>query len=265
MLDVIETAARVAATEAGIALTVLVHAQVSAACRRTRLVLSLRDGQGYAITQLTLDGPALSVGAQVITVTVELPPCTIAAVDGELHALEGQWIPGPTGIGRFQAPQSTPPAASAVPAAPVRPPPPWERFAVDRSAPVEPRPAPSGSPWGLLDAGKIEEAMAAFDRHQLSERGRRRMEALLTSDDAAEVAHGCRISRLVRWVSTRQLLPLLTHPAAAVRREAVDSLGRVAGASQLPAIHALLDDPSPDVQRAAQHASERAQGQRPRW
>ena len=107
--------------------------------------------------------------------------------------------------------------------------------------------------------------MAGFDKHRLNEVGQHRLRGFMSSDDPVELAWGCQISRLVRWVTTSTMLALLTHEDAGVRREAVDSLGRVAGGSVQSAVSALLDDEDVGVAAAAALCLKRVTGKAPRW
>lgn len=107
--------------------------------------------------------------------------------------------------------------------------------------------------------------MAGFDRHRLDEIGQRRLADMMASAEPVMLAQGCRISRLVRWVTTSTMLPLLQHADAVVRREAVDSLGRVAGAGIQAQVTALLEDPDEGVRAAAHTCLTRITGKAPRW
>lgn len=239
----------------------------------SRLTLRLQGKQGHMLAELTLDGPPVVPGTQVLTLQAVLPPVELASVEGELRCRHGAWSAAVTGIAPFQAPNTLrsvtamPRTVQPSPVAAAPQAPPWERFAVKRSPvarPIQPQQDPEG-PWAKLDAGQVEDAMAGFDRHRLDELGQRRLADMMASTEPVILAQGCQISRLVRWVTTSTMIPLLQHADAAVRREAVDSLGRVAGAGIQPQVMALLEDPDEGVRLAAHTCLTRITGKAPRW
>ena len=175
----------------------------------TRLTLRLQGSQGYMLSEVTLDGPPVVPGTQVISFQAALPPVVLAAVEGDLRCRHGRWSAPVTGITPFRDPETalvvtaTPRTPKAAPVGMTPLAPPWERFAVKRSLstrPIQPLQDPDG-PWARLDTGAIEEAMAGFDRHRLNEVGQRRLADMMASTDPVILAQGCRISRLVRWVT----------------------------------------------------------------
>lgn len=240
----------------------------SAVYSESRLKLNLRDAHGHLMAEMTLEGGAVSPGAQVLTFQTALPDVAVAAVDGELQCWLGRWVSPVSGVAPFQAPRAaSTPAVAAPPKVSTPKAPPWERFAINRAArarPVQPIQSPDG-PWAALDAGDVETAMARFDRHRLDELGQHRLRALLTSSDPVELAWGCQISRLVRWVTPSTMLPLLSHVDPRVRQEAVDSLGRVAGAGVQAQVAPLLDDDNAAVRQAAALCMQRITGKAARW
>lgn len=132
------------------------------------------------------------------------------------------------------------------------------------TSPVSPAPAPvpeplipaaGPDPWALLKRGKREEAESAFKGHPLDEDGRQRVRELLSSDEPAQVALGCRISRLTKWTSASAMIGrVLYRDESMIRLEAVRALGVLAGSGMEPALHMLLRDAEPDVRRAAQRS-----------
>ncbi|MFT5680289.1 MAG: hypothetical protein ACI8RZ_001195 [Myxococcota bacterium] len=238
----------------------------------SRLTLRLQGRQGHMLAELTLDGGPVGPGTQTLTFTTALPPVDIIAVEGDLRCRCGVWSAPITGISPFQAPMTesrviATPVVIPAPVAAAPQAPPWERFAVKRTGgprPILPVQDPEG-PWAKMDAGEIEAAMVGFDRHRLDETGQHRLAGMMASLDPVVLAQGCRISRLVRWVTTSTMTPLLRHADAGVRREALDSLGRVSGAGIQPVVTVLLEDPDAEVREAAQICLARITGKAPRW
>lgn len=114
-------------------------------------------------------------------------------------------------------------------------------------------------PWKLVDARRIADAERVFAAgNGLDSPGRERCRALLAARDPAEVALGCRIARLTSWRSiVVNLRLLLRHDHPAVRRDAVEAVGALAGPSLAAAVKPLLDDPDAEVRAAATAAHAR--------
>jgi hypothetical protein len=114
-------------------------------------------------------------------------------------------------------------------------------------------------PWKLVDAGKWADAERVFaSGNGLDPAGRDRCRRMLGSRDPAEVAFGCRIARVTSWRSiVVNIRPLLRHDHPAVRRDAVEAIGVLAGPSMMAAVRPLLDDPDAEVKAAAQAAAAR--------
>lgn len=110
-------------------------------------------------------------------------------------------------------------------------------------------------PWALLDAGRIDEAEAAFDGFSLDMEGRDRVRRLYMSTDPKEIALGCRIAGLTGWKSmATNMRRSLNHADTRVRRDAAWAIGKLAGPALIPPLQRLLDDPSPEVREAASEA-----------
>lgn len=106
-------------------------------------------------------------------------------------------------------------------------------------------------PWALADAGDPR-AEQLFTGQPLDSAGRSRVQAMLAAPEAATVAMACRIARWTDWKSGVQLIRrLVTHPNAAVRRDAVIAIGELAGPSLTMTIRPLRTDPDPEVRAAA--------------
>ncbi len=129
--------------------------------------------------------------------------------------------------------------------------PPGAAAAQPTDAPA-PEPTPLGTdPWKLVDAGDPR-AEQLFTGTPLDSAGRTRVQTMLASADAATVAQACRIARWTDWRSGAQLIRrLVPHPSAVVRKEAVVSIGALAGPSLTMTIRPLRTDPDPDVRAAA--------------
>lgn len=107
-------------------------------------------------------------------------------------------------------------------------------------------------PWRLWDEGDEDTAEAAFAAHELDARGRARVRSMLQSTDPQQVAHGCRIARLVGWrTAATSLRRLLSHADTRVREEAVKAIGDLAGPALVPSVRLLINDASPEVRAAA--------------
>jgi len=118
--------------------------------------------------------------------------------------------------------------------------------------PHAPDPTPIGTdPWKLVDAGDAR-AEQLFTGTPLDSAGRTRVQTMLASADPATIAQACRIARWTDWRSSVQLVRrLVPHPSPLVRKEAVITIGALAGPSLTMTIRPLRTDPDPEVRAAA--------------
>lgn len=117
-------------------------------------------------------------------------------------------------------------------------------------------------PWALVDAGRPADAERVFAAgNGLDPAGRDRCRLLLASGDPHMVALGCRVARITNWKSiVVNLRPLLRHDHPAVRRDAVEAIGVLAGPSMAGAVRPLAADPDAEVKAAALTALARLGG-----
>lgn len=120
-------------------------------------------------------------------------------------------------------------------------------------------------PWELMDRGEVVRAEQRFALgFELDMAGRDRVRDMFNSTDPATCALGCRLAGYTNWKSFVTTLRKATeHADVRVRRDAVTSIGKLAGPAMVPVIEARLKDPSPEVQQAAREALIRISSREP--
>ena len=192
-----------------------------------RLVLTFPDGLPERVP------PGLVADPQRGAAWVDLPPALPALV-GTVVAL-ARALPH-----AMFAVEATPAEAAVVAAAP----PPADADATE----------PQGA-WALLDAGRVDAALATFAVEGLDTAGRDRTRALVASTDPEQVALACRIAAAATWRSfVTPMRRLLEHGDVRVRTQAVRAIGALAGPSLHASLQRLSGDPSPEVRAAVTRA-----------
>jgi len=122
------------------------------------------------------------------------------------------------------------------------------------SPPEVPPEPPKPDFWSLVDEGEydaaykiIEETPPEWPSHQ-----RVKIWTFLDEPDEGLVILACRIVLLLGWRSNIiRIKRLLQHDSSTVRIHALQIIGEFAGASMLPAVQLLRNDPVPEVSIAA--------------
>lgn len=112
---------------------------------------------------------------------------------------------------------------------------------------------PETDPWKLIQAGKDEEALAAFVGKTLDDPGRTAVRAMFTDTRPDRVVLGCRIATVTVWkAAATNFRSLLRHQHPDVREAALRGIGAVAGPSMGPGVKDLTKDPDARVRKAAE-------------
>ena len=277
------------------ALTILVTVQnhSNQFFTRCRLLVTLETPRGFPAGSLTLEGGAITPGEQVLSFQSQIDSMPVGQISCELSYILGRWVTTVRGIAPHQAPQrAAPPAPDAAPSPDqaetadsdplsgrVLLPPvegtepflgpdmntmPLPREDDDDASSSDSDGTGLRDPWAMLDSGDEAAAKALFLQKKLSSDDRQRVRELLSSSDPAVLAQACRISRWGQWSAPMVMRRLLKHADPVVRREAVTSLGIMAGLSLLRDVQPMMRDVDPTVQAAAAVAIRRMRGTEPR-
>lgn len=294
MLDVTDCSVLLAresgAPRRGLTILVTVHNHSNQFFTRCRLLVTLETPRSFPAGSLTLEGGAITPGEQVLSFRSQIDSMPVGRISCELSYILGRWVTTVRGIAPHQAPQrGAPPAPDSAPspdqAEAVHGDPLSGRVLLPPVEGAEPflgpdmntMPLPrededdAGSggagprdPWAMLDSGDEAAAKALFLQRNLSSDDRQRVRELLASSEPAVVAQACRISRWGQWSAPMVMRRLLKHGDPMVRREAVTSLGIMAGLSLLRDVQPMMRDSDPAVQAAAAVAIRRMRGTEPR-
>ncbi|MES2640990.1 MAG: HEAT repeat domain-containing protein [Myxococcota bacterium] len=198
------------------------------------------DGAGGLVARADLDLPLAALLGYAVAMGRAVPDAFFGVQEHAAAPVVDTGAPAPDGTRAVAVP---PPAAAPAAA------PPEETIT-------------ETDPWKLVDAGKVAEAERVFaSGNGLDPAGRDRCRRLQSSGDPEEVALGCRIARLTNWKSiVVNLRPLLKHAHPAVRRDAAEAIGALAGPSMAATVRLLINDPDAEVKAAAVAALARLGG-----
>lgn len=196
------------------------------------------NGAGKVISESPLALPAdLSAGRPLVQARAILPATAeVNDLTLSLHAratIRRTWAP--------EAPSSAP-----IVHQPLNP------GATHFAAPAAPSPkAVASGPWELVDAGRVDEALALFASTGTPEDAESRVVGLLNAAEVERVLLGCRLAGALRPRNAYgPLLHRLRHPEATVRAAAVAAIVALGNLGAVPQLNVLKHDPDAGVRAA---------------
>jgi len=120
------------------------------------------------------------------------------------------------------------------------------------AAPAAPPPqARADGPWELVDAGRVDEALALFATAGLPADAESRVVSMLNAAEVERVLLGCRLAGVLRPKNAYgPLLHRLRHEDATVRAAAVAAITALGNLGAVPQLNVLKYDPDPGVRAA---------------
>lgn len=118
-------------------------------------------------------------------------------------------------------------------------------------APAASPSAPASGPWELVDAGRVDEALALFASTGTPADADARVVGLLNAPEVDRILLGCRLAATLRPKNAYgPLLHRLRHEDATVRAAAVTALTALGNLGAVPQLNVLKHDPDAGVRAA---------------